>query len=417
MMVAVRRGRHLGIAVIVAALGLVAAMPAAPTASAATAKNVYTPVLAVLVAPNDPAPVLGTDRKYHVLYELRLSNRGPIPATLQKLEVLDADSGAVVESFEGTDLQTRVRDIGGVAASSTSIEPGGERLFMVDLAFGLSLNVPLALEHRLQLLGPKSPRAAAATAVTYRVATVPLDGPAPPVLVPPLRGNGWVVTRGCCDISNPDRTPILPVNGGLWSPLRFSIDMMQLDDGGLFVHDDPTVLGNYTGYGADVLAVAPGKVVGVLNTLPDQVAGAPPDPTSGFESADGNSIVIDLGNGTFAFYGNLQPGSLLVNVGDHVQRRQVLATLGNSGDSSYPHLSFRLMSGSSPFGSDGVPFVFNAFSYEGQLDAERYASEGVTANYLEDRVQNPIPVRRELPLGFAIIDFGTPGGAGAVGRT
>jgi hypothetical protein len=42
---------------------------------------------------------------------------------------------------------------------------------------------------------------------------------------------------------------------------------------------------------------------------------------------------------------------------------------------------------------------------------------GGTANYLDDRVQNPIPVRRELPLGFAIIDFGTPGGAGAVGRT
>jgi hypothetical protein len=64
-----------------------------------------------------------------------------------------------------------------------------------------------------------------------------------------------------------------------------------------------------------------------------------------------------------------------------------------------------------------LPFVFSAFAYEGQLDAVKYATEGVTANYIEDRVQNPIPVRRELPLGFAIIDFGSPGGAGAVGRT
>ncbi len=403
---------------IVAALSLVATQPAGPAAGAASAKNVYTPVLAVLLAPNDPAPVLGTDHELHVVYELRLSNRGPIPATLQKLEVLDADSGAVVHTFDGADLQTRVRDIGGVTASNTVIEPGGERLFMADLAFGVSVSVPLVLDHRLALLGPKSPRATDATAITYRVGTVPLDGPPPTLLVPPLRGSGWVVTSGCCDISNTDRTSILPVNGGLWSPLRFSMDLMQLDDAGLFVHDDPTQLPNFTGYGADVLAVAPGRVVGVSNTLPDQAAGASADPTSSsFESADGNSVVIDLGNGTFAFYGNLQPGSLLVKVGDHVQRRQVLATLGNSGDSSYPHLSFRLMSGPSPFGSDGLPFVFNAFSYEGQLDPVKYVTEGVTANYLENRVPNPVPVRRELPLGFAIIDFGTPGGAGAVGRT
>ncbi|MEX1006698.1 MAG: M23 family metallopeptidase [Acidimicrobiia bacterium] len=413
-----RRARLLGIGAVVAALGFGALHPAAPAASAARAKNVYTPVLAVLLSQNDPAPVLGTDRRLHVVYELRLANRGPIPATLQKLEVLDADSGVAVHAYDGADLQTRVRAIGGVTASSTVIEPGGERLFMVDLAFGVSSSIPLVLEHRLQLLGPKSPRATEATVLTYMVAPVPLDGPAPPVLVPPLRGNGWVVTSGCCDIANTDRTAILPVNGGLWSPLRFAIDLMQLDDTGLFVHDDPTQLPNFTGYGADVLAVAPGKVVGVLDTLPDEAAGAPPgSASSSFESADGNSVVLALGNGSFAFYGNLQPGSLTVKVGDRVQRREVLGTLGNSGDSSYPHLSFRLMSGASPFGSDGLPFVFNAFSYEGQLDSVKYFIEGVTANYLENRVQDPIPVRRELPLGFAIIDFGTPGGAGAVGRT
>ncbi len=87
-----RRVRVLVIGAVLAALGLVAASPGIPVAGAAKAKNVYTPVLAQLLAPNDPAPVLGTDRKYHVVYELRLANRGPIPATLQKLDVLDADS-------------------------------------------------------------------------------------------------------------------------------------------------------------------------------------------------------------------------------------------------------------------------------------------------------------------------------------
>ncbi len=413
-----RRVRLLVIGVVLAALSLVAASPNVPAASAAKAKNVYTPVLATLLAPNDPAPVLGTDRKYHVIYELRLANRGPIPATLQKLEILDADSRATVHTFEGVDLQGRVRDIGGVTAADTVIEPGGERLFLVDLEFAVSTSVPVALMHRLELLGPKAPQSTAATLVSYTIATVPLDGPAPAVIVSPLRGNGWVVTSGCCDVGNPDRAAILPVNGGLWSSKRFAVDFMQLDDAGVFVHDDPTQLGNFTSYGADVVAVAPGKVVALLDTLPDQPVGLPPDPSaSSFESADGNYVVIDLGNGLFAFYGNLQPGSLTVQVGDIVQRREVLATLGNSGDSSVPHLNFRLMGGASPFGSDGLPFVFNAFAYEGQLDAVRYLVDGVNGNYLDNREQNPVSRRRELPLGFAIIDFGAAGGAGAVGRT
>jgi hypothetical protein len=413
-----RRVQVLVIGAVLAAIGLVTVSPNVPAASAAKAQNVYTPVLAQLLAPNDPAPVLGTDRKYHVIYELRLANRGPIPATLQSLDVVDADSRATVHTFEGADLQGRVRDIGGVTAAGTVIEPGGERLLLIDLEFGVSLSVPAVLMHRLQVLGPKAPKATAATPVSYTIAPVHIDGPAPAILVPPLRGNGWVVTSGCCDVGNPDRTAILPVNGGLWSPLRFAIDLMQLDDNGLFVHDDPAQLGNFTSYGADVLAAAPGKVVALLNTLPDQPAGGPLDSSgSSFESADGNYVVIDLGNGSFAFYGNLQPGSLTVKVGDVVQRREVLATLGNSGDSSVPHLNFRLMSGPSPFGSDGLPFVFNSFSYEGQLDAVRFLVDGVTGNYLDNRDPNPISRRRELPLGFAIIDFGAAGGAGAVGRT
>jgi hypothetical protein len=415
-----RRVKVLVTGVVLAAISLVAASPSVPGAAAATVRprNVYTPVLAQLLAPNDPAPVLGTDRKYHVMYELRLSNRGPIPATLQNLDVLDAESRATVHTFAGADLQSRVRNIGGVAAVDTAIEPGGERLFLVDLEFALSLSVPVALLHRLTLLGPKAPQSTEATPISYTIAIVPVDGPAPAVIVPPLRGNGWVVTNGCCDVGNPGRSAILPVNGGLWSPMRFAVDFMQLDDDGLFVHDDPAQLDNFTSYGADVLAVAPGKVVALLDSLPDQPAGAPPDMSAAsFESADGNYIVVDLGNGSFAFYGNLQPGSLTVAVGDRVQRREVLATLGNSGNSSVPHLNFRLMSGASPIGSDGLPFVLNGFSYEGQLDPGQYFAQGVTGNYLDSRDQNPVSRRRELPLGLAIIDFGAAGGAGAVGRT
>jgi hypothetical protein len=75
------------------------------------------------------------------------------------------------------------------------------------------------------------------------------------------------------------------------------------------------------------------------------------------------------------------------------------------------------MTSPSPFGSDGLPFVLNAFGYEGPLDAAQFAAEGVLGDYQASRVPNPDSRRRELPLGLAIIDFGAAGGAGAVGRT
>jgi len=75
------------------------------------------------------------------------------------------------------------------------------------------------------------------------------------------------------------------------------------------------------------------------------------------------------------------------------------------------------MSGPSPVGSDGLPFVLSGFAYEGQLDAAQYQSQGVVGNYLQSRAAQADPRRRELPLDLAIIDFGEPGGAGAVGRT
>jgi Peptidase family M23 len=400
-------------------LGLLVAGPLAGVAgSAAKPKNVYTPVLAALLSTRDPTPVLGTDRRYHLLYELRLSNRGSIPATLQKLEVLDADGLVPVRAYEGADLQARIRDSSGRAAPDTTIEAGGERVFLVDLDFGFSTNLPVALVHRLSVVGPASPRATQPSAVNYTIATVGIDGQAPLVVLPPLRGNGWVVTDGCCDITGIGRTTILPVNGGLWSPLRYAVDLAQLDDQGRFVHDDPTQLTNYVAYGADVLAAAPGRVVAASSTLPDVPPGTTPGSSgANFENTDGNYVLVDHGNGTYAFYGNLQPGSLTVQVGDHVQRREVLGTIGNSADSAFPHLQFRLMGGGSLYGSDGLPFVLSGFGYEGDLDHAHFAVDGVNGDYLADRASSADARRRELPLGLAIIDFGASGGAGAAGRT
>ena len=144
---------------------------------------------------------------------------------------------------------------------------------------------------------------------------------------------------------------------------------MRLDEQGRLVHGDLSDVHNYTCYGADVLAVADGKVVGMLNDLDDQKPGKLPDPdTMTIDTVDGNHVVLDIGGGYFAFYAHLQKKSVTVRVGDQVKKGAVLGKLGNSGNTSGPHLHFHVMTGPSVLGSDGVPYVIESFNLAGQID-------------------------------------------------
>src|SRR5213593_3908211 len=87
--------------------GATAGGAAAPAESPPT--DTFTPVVVSPLGPHT-APVLGTDGKYHVVYELMLLNAKAAPATLQRLAVLDArDHSRVLATFEGNDLVGHLR--------------------------------------------------------------------------------------------------------------------------------------------------------------------------------------------------------------------------------------------------------------------------------------------------------------------
>jgi murein DD-endopeptidase MepM/ murein hydrolase activator NlpD len=50
-----------------------------------------------------------------------------------------------------------------------------------------------------------------------------------------------------------------------------------------------------------------------------------------------------------------------VKVGDRVKRGQVLGLVGNSGNSTGPHLHFHISRGATILGSEGVPFVYREY--------------------------------------------------------
>lgn len=63
---------------------------------------------------------------------------------------------------------------------------------------------------------------------------------------------------------------------------------------------------------------------------------------TGYNQGYGSYITIDHGNGYVASYLHLQKNSLLVKVGERVQKGQVIATMGTTGSSTGVHLDFRV---------------------------------------------------------------------------
>jgi murein DD-endopeptidase MepM/ murein hydrolase activator NlpD len=156
-----------------------------------------------------------------------------------------------------------------------------------------------------------------------------------------------------------------------------------------------------------VIAAGDATIVHVVDGLPTQKPGKLPTGLLPHET-DGNSIVARLDDGLYMLYAHLQAGSIKVKVGDRVKRGDPLALVGNSGNTSAPHLHFHVMDGPSPLASEGVPYVIDAFATEGRLrstaDLDRY--ENTTVPFAILPFSGAGPNRAELPLDLTVVDFG-----------
>lgn len=400
-----RVGRSIGFLYLPA---LTLAFTLARAANAADAsEDVFTPVVVSPLSPQTRA-IHGTDDTYHVVYELALANTKPVAATIENIDVLDGvDDSRTIASFSGKDVVARMRTLAPQPASDAVIEPNTARLFYVELTFKDAAGVPRSLQHRFRLTGAANPGPGQPKPLEYVAARVDIAHDEPLVIGPPLAGPRWVAVNGCCNHEIVHRGSVQSVNGALHDAQRFAIDWMRLDEQGHFVHGDASDVHNFTGYGEEVLAVADGKVVAMLNTLDDQPPGKLPNPsTITMQTVDGNHVVLDIGGGYFAFYAHLQKNSVAVHVGDQVKKGAIMAKLGNSGNTSAPHLHFHVMNSPSVLGSDGLPYLIDGFDFAGQIDLAVFeAAPGVEGEWGQGRLSRTEPRKRQFPLNLNIIDF------------
>ncbi len=414
----------LGAMVAAAALVVAACEPAPGQAGkpAFQVPDAYTAVVAhPLSAPT--FPFLGSDGKYHIAYDLQLTNGSRQPATIEKVDVVDAAAPTtVITSLAGTQLVdpncpvgdcNRLRRLPSSPSDSNVIPSQESRILLIDFVFDSLDEAPKAVVHHLYAQAAANPGPGDPKAVDYLLTPFDTSSGKPRVIGPPVKGDHWVALNGCCEPGFPHRTSMAVLNGLLTNSQRFAIDWKRMDDTGHFYEGDKTKNESYIDYGDDIIAVANGTITKTLDTIDANAPGVLPanDPVLSqqltVETVDGNHIVQDIGGGVFAFYAHLQKGSLLVKPGDKVKKGQVIAKLGNTGNANASHMHFHLMNGPSVLGSDGVPYVIDRFAYDGQVapDTVLQADDFLSGVFNEGQLPTAEPRRTELPVSLAIVNF------------
>lgn len=326
-------------------------------------------------------------------YELYVTNFSGSAMELRRIEVLDAGTptGKSLAAFEGPQIDSMLHV---VRAPDSVKDPGPRRVnagttavVYVEVALDAEAGLPERLKHRVFTADDSVEGATAVTNPTKLK-----------ILASPVRGMHWHAYDGPSnDAENHHRRGMLALGGRTSISRRFATDWF-LTKGAIYKwHEgDAHELRSYHGYGQPVFAVASGTVVMARDGMPENV----PGPVENFrravpltlDTATGNMVILDVGDGQFAHYYHLQPGSLRVKTGDRVGSGTPLARIGLSGDPNVPHLHFELTTSALPLVGEGLPYVI-----------DRY------------RVKTPEntwkPVARELPVRNMLVSF-DPEGSG-----
>jgi hypothetical protein len=126
-------------------------------------------------------------------------------------------------------------------------------------------------------------------------------------------------------------------------------------------------------FGQPVLAPAPGRVVAshdgeadhtARRSQPSRVPYALTQAArarGGAGALAGNHVILDLGHHRYVVLAHLRAGSLRVDVGATVVAGQQLATCGNSGNSTQPHVHIQVMDAADPLTARGLPLAFEDY--------------------------------------------------------
>jgi murein DD-endopeptidase MepM/ murein hydrolase activator NlpD len=136
---------------------------------------------------------------------------------------------------------------------------------------------------------------------------------------------------------------------------RWGYDLLVTVDG-VTHRGSTTALSDYHAYGRPVHAPATGRVVDVHDGDPD----APPGRADRLRQG-GNRVVIEVAPGDYLFILHLKAGTIRVTPGQEVREGEIVGHVGNSGNSSEPHVHLHLQDSPTLGQGEGIPLYFSNY--------------------------------------------------------
>jgi murein DD-endopeptidase MepM/ murein hydrolase activator NlpD len=179
----------------------------------------------------------------------------------------------------------------------------------------------------------------------------------------PVAGTWWVFWGGPAERQNyhvvaPDQ--------------RHAYDLVKWRHGGT-ARGDGKRNADYFAFDRRVFAPADGRVVEVRDGVRDN------RPRVELENAAepaGNHVLLALDGGHHVLLGHLRRASIDVRAGQRVRAGQTLGRVGNSGNSSEPHLHVHVQDSPTPLAGIGIPLVFGPLFVDGAPVARAQPVQG-----------------------------------------
>jgi catechol 2,3-dioxygenase-like lactoylglutathione lyase family enzyme len=359
-------------------------------------------------------PVKGSDGLFHVAFAAQFTNAWSLTTTIQSVEVVDPSRN---NKLTGTNrvISLKDEDVTGQLKIlslpstldktnySSKLMGGQSGVMFFDVTFRDSSDVPCTIALRVHSIHPENRNLPESTVTSppWKVSTQPAI-----VLARPFKGDGWVNANGCCLEIGPHRFVTNAMNGTLDPSEQFAIDWIKIDRQGKAFRGDGKKSEQWLCYGVELLAVAPGTVVEVMRDLPDEPPGIAPTNLT-IPQIAGNHVILDLGSGRYAMYAHLAPHSATVHVGDRVKAGDKLGLLGNSGNTTGPHLHFQISDRPSTLDTTSLPFVFESMTLESRtpLDLDDIENYSIKGTALPTDTKFAKKLTRAMPLSRDVIDF------------
>lgn len=136
-----------------------------------------------------PSPVRGTDGRFHVVYELVLTDMTPFAVDVERVDIRDGRTHRVLQSLARRALSSRMNPVGGTPAGGkpaarTLLGSSGSAVIWFDVRVRHRADVPGTLEH-LVVSSTRTPAGSRSIRFSSLVGRVSLLSRATLVLGPP----------------------------------------------------------------------------------------------------------------------------------------------------------------------------------------------------------------------------------------